>query len=87
MDILLSRPPQKQCKASSNVIEKLPNTVSIFWRTQLQEVDFSDNSLKELPSYIFELEVGTIIWICYSAQSWRVNSDNYLSEIQTDAFI
>uniref|UniRef100_A0A3B5BEW0 non-specific serine/threonine protein kinase n=1 Tax=Stegastes partitus TaxID=144197 RepID=A0A3B5BEW0_9TELE len=48
--------PLKQCKASYNVIESLPNTISIFWRTHLQEVDFSDNSLKELPSYIFELE-------------------------------
>nr|XP_020479276.1 leucine-rich repeat serine/threonine-protein kinase 1 [Monopterus albus] len=48
--------PLKQCKASSNMIESLPNTISIFWRTELQEVDFSDNSLKELPSYIFELE-------------------------------
>lgn len=58
---------QKQCKAASNVIEGLPNTISIFWRTQLQEVDFSDNRLQELPSYIFELEVGAISWICLSA--------------------
>ena len=57
MDILLSHPMQKQCNASSNVIENLPNTISMSWRTQLQEVDFSDNSLKELPSYLFELEV------------------------------
>ncbi|XP_029946629.1 leucine-rich repeat serine/threonine-protein kinase 1 isoform X3 [Salarias fasciatus] len=48
--------PLKQLKASSNAIESLPDTISIFWKTQLQEVDFSDNSLKELPSYIFELE-------------------------------
>lgn len=54
-------PPQKQCKASSNVIERLPNNISIFWRAQLQEVDFSDNCLKELPLYIFELEVRTFI--------------------------
>uniref|UniRef100_A0A3Q3AM76 Leucine-rich repeat serine/threonine-protein kinase 1-like n=1 Tax=Kryptolebias marmoratus TaxID=37003 RepID=A0A3Q3AM76_KRYMA len=48
--------PLKRCKASSNLLENLPDTISIFWRTQLQEVDFSDNQLKELPSYIFELE-------------------------------
>lgn len=48
---------QKQCKASSNEIQSLPDTISIFWRTHLQEVDFSDNRLTELPSYIFELEV------------------------------
>ncbi|XP_068587263.1 leucine-rich repeat serine/threonine-protein kinase 1 isoform X1 [Cebidichthys violaceus] len=56
--------PLKQCKASSNVIERLPNTISIFWRTQLQEVDFSDNSLKELPSYIFELEALVSLRLC-----------------------
>ncbi|XP_049417413.1 leucine-rich repeat serine/threonine-protein kinase 1 isoform X1 [Epinephelus fuscoguttatus] len=56
--------PLKQCKASSNVIESLPNTISIFWRTQLQEVDFSDNNLKELPSYIFELEALVSLRLC-----------------------
>ncbi|KAM3876631.1 leucine-rich repeat serine/threonine-protein kinase 1 [Diretmus argenteus] len=56
--------PLKQCKASSNVIESLPNTISIFWRNQLQEVDFSDNELKELPSYIFELETLVSLRLC-----------------------
>ncbi|XP_051235925.1 leucine-rich repeat serine/threonine-protein kinase 1 isoform X2 [Dicentrarchus labrax] len=56
--------PLKQCRASSNVIESLPNTISIFWRTQLQEVDFSDNSLNELPSYIFELEALVSLRLC-----------------------
>lgn len=50
-------PPQKLCKASNNQIEVLPDTISIFWKTHLREVDFSENVLKELPSYIFELEV------------------------------
>ncbi|XP_069567536.1 leucine-rich repeat serine/threonine-protein kinase 1 [Brachyistius frenatus] len=59
--------PLKQCKASSNVIENLPNTISIFWRTQLQEVDFSHNSLKELPSYIFELEALVSLRLCGNA--------------------
>lgn len=54
----------KQCKASFNEIENLPNTISIFWRTKLQEVDFSDNSLKELPSYIFELEAVVSLRLC-----------------------
>lgn len=48
---------QKVCKAANNQIESLPDTISIFWRTHLKEVDFSENALKELPSYIFELEV------------------------------
>ncbi|XP_069384545.1 leucine-rich repeat serine/threonine-protein kinase 1 isoform X2 [Paralichthys olivaceus] len=56
--------PLKQCKASYNEIESLPNTISIFWRTKLQEVDFSDNSLKELPSYIFELEAVVSLRLC-----------------------
>ncbi|KAM8762163.1 leucine-rich repeat serine/threonine-protein kinase 1 [Acanthopagrus schlegelii] len=56
--------PLKQCKASFNLIESLPNTISIFWRTQLQEVDFADNSLKELPSYIFELEGLVSLRLC-----------------------
>ncbi|XP_062246581.1 leucine-rich repeat serine/threonine-protein kinase 1 isoform X1 [Platichthys flesus] len=56
--------PLKQCKASFNEIESLPNTISIFWRTKLQEVDFSDNILKELPSYIFELETVVSLRLC-----------------------
>uniref|UniRef100_A0A8C2ES60 non-specific serine/threonine protein kinase n=1 Tax=Cyprinus carpio TaxID=7962 RepID=A0A8C2ES60_CYPCA len=49
--------PLKICKASNNQIEFLPDTISIFWKTHLMEVDISENVLKELPSYIFELEV------------------------------
>lgn len=46
------------------MIESLPNTISIFWRTHLQDVDFADNCLNELPSYIFELEVGAVcVWV------------------------
>ncbi|XP_067105188.1 leucine-rich repeat serine/threonine-protein kinase 1 isoform X1 [Osmerus mordax] len=56
--------PLKICRASSNLIESLPNTISIFWKTQLQEVDFSDNVLKELPSYIFELEALVSLRLC-----------------------
>uniref|UniRef100_UPI0037E88571 leucine-rich repeat serine/threonine-protein kinase 1 n=1 Tax=Semicossyphus pulcher TaxID=241346 RepID=UPI0037E88571 len=56
--------PLKQCKASSNVIESIPDTFSIFWRTQLQEVDFSDNSLTELPAYLFELEALVSLRLC-----------------------
>ncbi|KAM9765342.1 leucine-rich repeat serine/threonine-protein kinase 1 [Menidia menidia] len=56
--------PLKRCKCSGNLIEHLPNTISIFWRTQLQEVDFSDNRLTELPSYIFELEAVSSLRLC-----------------------
>ncbi|KAI7813751.1 leucine-rich repeat serine/threonine-protein kinase 1 isoform X1 [Triplophysa rosa] len=56
--------PLKICKASNNQMETLPDTISIFWRTHLKEVDFSENSLKELPSYIFELEVIVCLKLC-----------------------
>ncbi|XP_028999543.1 leucine-rich repeat serine/threonine-protein kinase 1 isoform X2 [Betta splendens] len=56
--------PLKQCKASFNVVESLPDTISIFWRSQLQEVDFCENRLKHLPSYIFELEALISLKVC-----------------------
>ncbi|XP_041640649.1 leucine-rich repeat serine/threonine-protein kinase 1 [Cheilinus undulatus] len=56
--------PLKQCKASSNAIQSLPDSFSIFWRTQLQEVDFSDNSLSELPPHFFELEALVSVRLC-----------------------
>ncbi|KAM9461021.1 leucine-rich repeat serine/threonine-protein kinase 1 [Clarias gariepinus] len=56
--------PLKICKAASNQIESLPDTISIFWRTHLKEVDFSENALKELPSYIFELEAIVSLKLC-----------------------
>ncbi|XP_068169115.1 leucine-rich repeat serine/threonine-protein kinase 1 isoform X2 [Antennarius striatus] len=56
--------PLKQCKASSNMIQSLPNSISIFWKDKLQEVDFSDNHLKELPSDIFELKALVSMRLC-----------------------
>ncbi|KAJ8247618.1 hypothetical protein GJAV_G00248350 [Gymnothorax javanicus] len=48
--------PLKYCNAASNEIGSIPDTISIFWRTPLKELDFSENALKELPAHIFELE-------------------------------
>ncbi|KAI4891046.1 hypothetical protein NFI96_008641 [Prochilodus magdalenae] len=56
--------PLKICRAANNEIESLPDTISIFWRTHLKEVDFSENILKELPSYIFELEAIISLKLC-----------------------
>ncbi|XP_074522271.1 leucine-rich repeat serine/threonine-protein kinase 1 isoform X2 [Halichoeres trimaculatus] len=56
--------PLKQCRASSNMIKILPDTFAIFWRTQLQELDFSENSLTELPAHIFELEALVSLRLC-----------------------
>nr|XP_057944931.1 leucine-rich repeat serine/threonine-protein kinase 1 isoform X5 [Doryrhamphus excisus] len=56
--------PLKHCKASSNQIQSLPDNISIFWKSHLQDVDFSDNGLKELPSYIFELEALVSLRLC-----------------------
>uniref|UniRef100_A0A671SI20 non-specific serine/threonine protein kinase n=1 Tax=Sinocyclocheilus anshuiensis TaxID=1608454 RepID=A0A671SI20_9TELE len=47
-----------------NQIEFLPDTISIFWKTHLMEVDISENVLKELPSYIFELEAIISLKLC-----------------------
>lgn len=48
--------PLKQCRASNNVIEVLPDSICVLWKSTLQEVDFSDNRLRELPSYLFQIE-------------------------------
>ncbi|XP_051969455.1 leucine-rich repeat serine/threonine-protein kinase 1 [Xyrauchen texanus] len=56
--------PLKTCKASNNQIELLPGTISIFWKTHLMEVDLSENILKELPEYIFELEAIVSLKLC-----------------------
>uniref|UniRef100_A0A671L169 non-specific serine/threonine protein kinase n=1 Tax=Sinocyclocheilus anshuiensis TaxID=1608454 RepID=A0A671L169_9TELE len=56
--------PLKICKASNNQIAFLPDTISIFWKTHLREVDISENVLKELPSYIFELEAIVSLKLC-----------------------
>ncbi|XP_059362036.1 leucine-rich repeat serine/threonine-protein kinase 1-like isoform X3 [Carassius carassius] len=56
--------PLKICKASNNQIEFLPDTISIFWKMHLREVDISENVLKELPSYIFELEAIVSLKLC-----------------------
>uniref|UniRef100_A0A3P9J7W9 non-specific serine/threonine protein kinase n=1 Tax=Oryzias latipes TaxID=8090 RepID=A0A3P9J7W9_ORYLA len=70
--------PLKHCKASSNLMESLPGTISTYWRDELQEVDFSDNRLKELPLYLFELEAltslrlgGNLITALPAASSWK----------------
>ncbi|XP_053320757.1 leucine-rich repeat serine/threonine-protein kinase 1 isoform X2 [Spea bombifrons] len=48
--------PLKICKASNNAIENLPENLSLFWRNHLLEVDFSDNTLKDVPKSLFQLE-------------------------------
>ncbi|XP_053128852.1 leucine-rich repeat serine/threonine-protein kinase 1 isoform X2 [Hemicordylus capensis] len=49
--------PLKCCKASRNALESLPDTLAVFWKNHLKEVDFSENSLKEVPQCLFQLEV------------------------------
>ncbi|MGH0161716.1 UNVERIFIED_CONTAM: hypothetical protein FKN15_041666 [Acipenser sinensis] len=49
--------PLQYCRASSNSMESIPDTISIFWKNHLKEMDLSDNCLKELPLRIFQLEV------------------------------
>ncbi|MGH0128208.1 UNVERIFIED_CONTAM: hypothetical protein FKN15_044920 [Acipenser sinensis] len=49
--------PLQYWRASSNSMESIPDTISIFWKNHLKEIDLSDNCLKELPLHIFQLEV------------------------------
>lgn len=81
---------QKQYKASTNEIKSLPDTISIFWRTHLQEVDFSENCLKELPSYIFELEVSVMNWIRWvggnKALHLQISANRYLIQYWSPIF-
>ncbi|CAH2274383.1 leucine-rich repeat serine threonine- kinase 1 [Pelobates cultripes] len=48
--------PLKYCKASHNVIDVLPENLSLFWKNHLIDVDFSNNALKEVPKSLFQLE-------------------------------
>ncbi|XP_058851312.1 leucine-rich repeat serine/threonine-protein kinase 1-like isoform X2 [Acipenser ruthenus] len=48
--------PLQYCRASSNSVASIPDTISIFWKNHLKEMDLSDNCLKELPLHIFQLE-------------------------------
>ncbi|XP_034640793.1 leucine-rich repeat serine/threonine-protein kinase 1 [Trachemys scripta elegans] len=48
--------PLKCCKASRNSLESLPDTLAVFWKNHLREVDFSENSLNEVPQGLFQLE-------------------------------
>ncbi|XP_063170359.1 leucine-rich repeat serine/threonine-protein kinase 1 [Candoia aspera] len=51
--------PLKCCKIARNMLESLPDTLAVFWKNHLKEVDFSDNSLKEVPQCLFQLEALT----------------------------
>ncbi|XP_067873774.1 leucine-rich repeat serine/threonine-protein kinase 1 isoform X2 [Heterodontus francisci] len=48
--------PLKYCNVSGNLLESLPNTLCVFWKNYLEEANFSDNLLKEVPANIFELQ-------------------------------
>ncbi|XP_024117548.1 leucine-rich repeat serine/threonine-protein kinase 1 isoform X3 [Oryzias melastigma] len=70
--------PLTHCRASSNLMASLPGSISPYWRAELQEVDFSDNRLTELPSYLFQLEAltamklsGNLITALPAASSWK----------------
>ncbi|KAL7980155.1 hypothetical protein Chor_001423 [Crotalus horridus] len=56
----------KSCKVARNMLDSLPDTLAVFWKNHLKEVDFSDNSLKDLPQSLFQLE------ILNSPLSWEV---------------
>ncbi|XP_057705282.1 leucine-rich repeat serine/threonine-protein kinase 1 isoform X2 [Corythoichthys intestinalis] len=53
--------PLKWCRASSNKLSSLPDNFSTFWKTHLQDADFSDNLLEGLPADLFRLEA--LLWL------------------------
>ncbi|XP_006900121.1 PREDICTED: leucine-rich repeat serine/threonine-protein kinase 1 [Elephantulus edwardii] len=48
--------PLKCCKASRNALEFLPDKMAVFWKNHLKDVDFSENTLKEVPLGLFQLD-------------------------------
>ncbi|XP_059129208.1 leucine-rich repeat serine/threonine-protein kinase 1 [Peromyscus eremicus] len=48
--------PLRCCKASRNALESLPDKMAVFWKNHLKDVDFSENSLKEVPLGLFQLD-------------------------------
>lgn len=48
--------PLKCCKASKNALESLPDKMAVFWKSHLRDADFSENSLKEVPLGLFQLD-------------------------------
>uniref|UniRef100_A0A8D0GZA0 Leucine rich repeat kinase 1 n=1 Tax=Sphenodon punctatus TaxID=8508 RepID=A0A8D0GZA0_SPHPU len=48
--------PLKCLKASGNSLESLPDTLIVFWKNHLREVDFAENALKEALQGLFQLE-------------------------------
>ncbi|XP_065404615.1 leucine-rich repeat serine/threonine-protein kinase 1 isoform X1 [Macaca fascicularis] len=53
--------PLKCCKASRNALECLPDKMAVFWKNHLKDVDFSENSLKEVPLGLFQLDALTFL--------------------------
>ncbi|XP_039628634.1 leucine-rich repeat serine/threonine-protein kinase 1 [Polypterus senegalus] len=49
--------PLKSCKISSNFIEDIPNSLTVFWKNYLRDLDISNNCLKSVPACVFQLEV------------------------------
>lgn len=48
--------PLKHCKASQNALECLPDRMAVFWNSHLKDVDFSENSLRDVPPGLFQLD-------------------------------
>ncbi|XP_073657435.1 leucine-rich repeat serine/threonine-protein kinase 1 isoform X4 [Tursiops truncatus] len=48
--------PLKCCKASKNALESLPDKMAVFWKNHLKDVDFSENTLREVPLGLFQLD-------------------------------
>ena len=41
-------------------MESLPDKMAVFWKNHLKDVDFSENTLREVPLGLFQLDVSLI---------------------------
>uniref|UniRef100_A0A8C5M637 non-specific serine/threonine protein kinase n=2 Tax=Leptobrachium leishanense TaxID=445787 RepID=A0A8C5M637_9ANUR len=71
----------KYCKAANNLLDILPENLTLFWKIHLVEVDFSNNALKEIPKSLFQLEnlqclklAGNQLTALPSADTWTCSS-------------
>lgn len=48
--------PLKCCQASRNALRCLPDKMAVFWKNHLKDVDFSENTLREVPLGLFQLD-------------------------------
>ncbi|XP_020819364.1 leucine-rich repeat serine/threonine-protein kinase 1 isoform X1 [Phascolarctos cinereus] len=77
--------PLKCCKAAKNLLEYLPDKIAVFWKNHLKEVDFSENTLKDVSVGLFQLDtlvslklLGNQLITLPSQDKWTCKQLKYL---------